>query len=85
MIEAMGGPQKAGEVALLTDSAYEGDETRELAQQLSFVPVVPPNPKRKQPWTVDKELFIGVATRSSGCFAGSRPGGVCSRAMTRTT
>ena len=26
----MGGPQKAGEVALLTDSAYEGDETREL-------------------------------------------------------
>ena len=53
----MGGPQEAGEVALLMDSAYEGDETRELARQLGFVPVVPPNPKRKQPWTVDKELY----------------------------
>ena len=42
----MGGPQEAGEVALLMDSAYEGDETRELARQLGFVPVVPRNPKR---------------------------------------
>ena len=40
LIEAMGGPQEAGEVALLMDSAYEGDATRELAQQLGFVPVV---------------------------------------------
>ncbi|CDS48666.1 hypothetical protein [Polaromonas sp. CG9_12] len=35
----MGGPQEAGKVALLIDSAYEGDATRELAQQLGFVPV----------------------------------------------
>ncbi len=57
LIEAMGGPHEAGEVALLMDSAYEGDATRELAQQLGFVPVVPPNPQRKQPWTLDKERY----------------------------
>lgn len=54
LIEAMGGPQEAGEVALLMDSAYEGDATRELAEELGFVPVVPPNPQRKRPWALDK-------------------------------
>lgn len=49
----MGGPQEAGEVVLLMDSACEGDATRELARQLSFVPVVPPNPQRKQPWSLE--------------------------------
>lgn len=57
LIEAMGGPQEAGEVALLMDSAYEGDATRELARQLGFVPVVPPNPKRREPWELDKALY----------------------------
>lgn len=51
----MGGPQEAaGEVALLMDSAYEGEATRELAEQLGFVVVVPPNPQRKKPWALDK-------------------------------
>ena len=53
----MGGPQEAGEVALLMDSAYEGDATRALARQLGFVPVVPPNPKRREPWELDKALY----------------------------
>lgn len=53
----MGGPQEPGEVALLMDSAYEGDATRELAGQLGFVPVVPPNPKRREPWELDKALY----------------------------
>jgi transposase len=53
----MGGPQEAGQVALLMDSAYEGDATRELAQHLGFVPVVPPNPQRHQPWELDKVLY----------------------------
>ena len=57
LIEAMGGPQEAGEVALLMDSAYEGDATRELAQRLGFVPVTPPNPKRREPWELDKALY----------------------------
>ncbi len=39
------------------DSAYEGQATRELAQQLGFVPVVPPNPRRKQPWGLNKQSY----------------------------
>ena len=57
MIEAMGGPREAGDVALLMDSAYESDATRELAQQLGFVPIVPPNPQRKRPWSLDKSRY----------------------------
>ena len=53
----MRGLQEAGEVALLMDSAYEGDATRELAQQLGFVPVVPPNLQRREPWELDKALY----------------------------
>ena len=30
------------QVALLMDRAYEGDETRQLAMDLGFTPVVPP-------------------------------------------
>ena len=57
LIEAMGRPQEAGEVALLMDSAYEGNATQELAQRLGFVPVVPSNPKRRQPHKLDKALY----------------------------
>ncbi|CAN5269183.1 hypothetical protein BH10PSE16_BH10PSE16_20700 [soil metagenome] len=57
LIEAMGGPQEVGQVALLMDSAYEGNATRELAQQLGFVPVVPANPQRHQAWELDKALY----------------------------
>ena len=39
------------------DSAYEGNATRELAQRMGFLPVVPPNPKRRQPWDYDKTLY----------------------------
>ena len=39
------------------DSAYEGDETLRLARQLGYVPVVPPNPKRRQPWTYDRLTY----------------------------
>ena len=56
LIEAMG-PQEAGAVALLMDSAYEGDATRELAHAMGFVPVVPPSPKRREPWELDKALY----------------------------
>ena len=56
LIEAMGGPGEAGQVAWLMDSAYEGDATRELAPRLGFVPVVPPHPRRSDPWALDKAL-----------------------------
>jgi transposase len=57
LIQAMGGPQQAGQVKLLMDSAYEGQATRELAEQLGFVPVVPPNPQRKRAWVLDKQSY----------------------------
>jgi transposase len=41
----------------LMDCAYEGNETRRLALDLGFIPVVPPNPQRAQPWRLKKELY----------------------------
>ena len=49
------GPQEA-EVALLMDGAYEDNATREPAERLGFVPVVPPNPRRRQSWPLDRAL-----------------------------
>jgi transposase len=39
------------------DTAYEGDETRQLAFDLGFVPVVPPHPNRVAPWRLKKALY----------------------------
>lgn len=44
-------------VPLLMDRAYEDNETRYIAQQLYFAPVVPPKKNRKDPWDYDKELY----------------------------
>ena len=44
-------------VYLLMDRAYEGDETRALAVELGYVPVVPPKSNRKNPWDYDKQLY----------------------------
>jgi len=43
--------------ALIMDRAYEGDETRQLALQLGFVPVVPPRSTRLIPWNYNKTLY----------------------------
>lgn len=43
--------------ALIMDRAYEGDETRNLAAELGFSPVVPPKSRRTEPWEHDKELY----------------------------
>jgi transposase len=51
-----GGPVPAG-FPLLMDSAYQGDETLELARQLAYDPVVPPNPQRLKPWEYDRVLY----------------------------
>jgi len=42
---------------LLMDRAYEGDETRKIAVNRGFVPVVPPKKNRKSPWNYDKILY----------------------------
>jgi hypothetical protein len=44
-------------VALLMDSAYQDNATRELAHGMGFVPVVPPNPQRRRPWDYDKQIY----------------------------
>ena len=39
------------------DRAYEGNETRQLALALGFVPVVPPLITRVSPWVYDREMY----------------------------
>lgn len=42
---------------LIMDRAYEGDETRALAEELGYTPVVPPKRNRLEPWDYDRELY----------------------------
>jgi len=42
---------------LMMDRAYEGDETRQLALDLGFYPVVPPKTNRLDLWEYDKEMY----------------------------
>ena len=44
-------------VPMLMDKAYEGDETRALAEENGHKAVVPPKKNRKNPWEYDKELY----------------------------
>ena len=39
------------------DRAYEGNETRQLALDLGFIPVVPPKSNRLEPWEYDKVMY----------------------------
>lgn len=39
------------------DRAYEGDETRQLALDLGFTPVVPPKCTRIEPWRYNKAWY----------------------------
>jgi transposase len=39
------------------DRAYEGDETRQLAVELGYAPVVPPKQNRLAPWAYDRALY----------------------------
>lgn len=39
------------------DRAYEGNETRQLAVDLGYLPVVPPMSTRVDPWDYDRELY----------------------------
>jgi len=55
LLEA-GGPAPKG-CPLIMDSAYQGNETLRLARELGYVPVVPPNPQRREAWEYDRELY----------------------------
>ncbi len=39
------------------DKAYEGNETRQLALDLGFIPVAPPLSTRVEPWEYDREMY----------------------------
>ena len=39
------------------DRAYEGDDTRQLALDLGYVPVVPPKSNRLDPWEYDNAMY----------------------------
>ena len=42
---------------LLMDRAYEGNETRQVAVDLGYLPVVPPKHTRVDPWDYDREMY----------------------------
>jgi transposase len=39
------------------DGAYAGNETRQLALDLGFIPVVPPPKTRLELWEYDREMY----------------------------
>ena len=39
------------------ERAYEGQQTRQLALDLGFIPVVPPKSNRITPWEYDRERY----------------------------
>ena len=45
------------DIPLVMDRAYEGDETRQLALDLGFEPVVPPKSNRLNPWQYNKQIY----------------------------
>lgn len=42
---------------LVMDRAYEGEETRQLALDLGFIPVVPPKNNRLMAWEYNKAMY----------------------------
>ncbi len=55
MLHKLGPPERP--THLLIDRAYEGNETRKLAVELGYLPVVPPLSTRVDPWEYDRELY----------------------------
>lgn len=55
MLESLGPTSRP--IHLLMDRAYEGNETRQLALDLGFIPVVPPMKTRLEPWEYDREMY----------------------------
>ena len=55
LLESLGPTSRP--VHLLMDMAYEGNETRQLALDLGFIPVVPPSERRIDPWEYDREMY----------------------------
>ena len=55
LLQRLGSQRK--DLSIVMDRAYEGNETRQLALELGFAPVVPPVSTRVDPWEYNKELY----------------------------
>jgi transposase len=55
LLSRLGAPNRP--LHLLMDRAYEGNETRQLALDLGFIPVVPPLKTRIEPWEYDRAMY----------------------------
>ncbi|VTU46163.1 Transposase (plasmid) [Variovorax sp. SRS16] len=55
LLSRLGAPDRP--LHLLIDRAYEGNETRQLALDLGFIPVGPPLKTRIEPWEDDREMY----------------------------
>jgi transposase len=56
LLTALGAPNRP--LHLIMDSAYQGNQTRQLALDLGFTPVVPPHPNRTySAWQYDKAMY----------------------------
>ncbi len=69
LLQALGPTSRP--IHLLMDRAYEGNETRQLALDLGFIPVVPPIRTRRTLGNMTGPC-TGVAMKSRGYFGGSR-------------
>ena len=45
------------DLPLLMGRAYEGNETRRVAVEMGYAPVVPPKRNRVDPWEYDRDLY----------------------------
>ena len=82
LLRRLGAPNRP--LHLLMDRAYEGNETRQLALDLGFIPVVPPLRTRVEPWEYDPPC-TSAAMKSSACSVGSRAIGALSRSRSWTS
>ena len=41
----------------MMDRAHEGNQTRQLALELGYTPVVPPKSNRKTPWDYNRQMY----------------------------
>jgi transposase len=56
LLEALG-PAPQHPTYLLMDRAYEGDQTRQLALDLGYIPVAPPKSNRISPWQYNQSMY----------------------------
>ena len=56
LLKRVGPPQQL-QLFLVADRAYEGDETRQLALDLGYTPVIPPKSNRRHPWDYNHQIY----------------------------